>query len=231
MYWYIHTKRIYQHPYSSYLLTCNILFRPSKYFVREICFTLLIEACHHFTNRMSTTVRDIDISLDWLVSRSRTKRTDEIGFRFLANCREINVSPSRHVYIRTKTSPLVTLYVEGLFTILCSQCRAPLLRKPNMNFFFFVLPFLMDGCLGAHKHLLNSSKRISERSIVFERWNWNFCLSVRAWRVWKIRLQIVKFSSIDYFKVSFHPILLKRFVVLPLGFIAVCFRNFQNSTS
>lgn len=138
MYWYIHTKRIYQHPYSSYLLTCNILFRPSEYFVREICFTLLIEACHHFTNRMSTTVRDIDISLDWLVSRSRTKRADEIGFRFLANCREINVSPSRHVYIRTKTSPLVTLYVEGLFTILCSQCRAPLLRKPNMNFFFFL---------------------------------------------------------------------------------------------
>lgn len=87
---------------------------------------------------MSTTVRDIDISLDWLVSRSRTKRADEIGFRFLANCREINVSPLRYVYIRTKTSPLVTLYVEGLFTILCSQCRAPLSRKPNMNFFCFL---------------------------------------------------------------------------------------------
>lgn len=190
---------------------------------------------------MSTTVRDIDISLDWLVSRSRTKRADEIGFRFLANCREINVSPLRYVYIRTKTSPLVTLYVEGLFTILCSQCRAPLSR--NMNFFFFLFllffSFLMDGCLGAYKHLLNSSKRISERSIVFERWDWSFCLSVRIWHVWEIRLQIVKFGSIDYSNVSFYPILLKCLncfvlffvVILPLRLIAVCLRNFQKSTS
>lgn len=130
--------------HSSYLLTCKILFRFSEYFVRKICVTLLIDACHHFTIRMSTTVRDIDISLDWLVSRSRTKRADEIGFRFLANCREINVSPPCYVYIQTKTSPLVTLYVEGLFTIFCSQCRAPLSRKPNMNF-FLLCSFLLDG--------------------------------------------------------------------------------------